>query len=394
MALFSIVVLPAKKLVNGRHRVRIAVAHRSQTRYIATSFILDSLSQFRDGRVVRHAIAEQINACLRKTIDEYALIASSLSYAQELSCTELIRYIREEKRKKCMKLDTVMYEYLNLIKEGKREKSYLLYKTAFVRFYQFIGHSIVLGRLNPTDIRRYMEYLEQSHLSNTTIRIYLTLIKVLINYAIKMNYVSYDVHPFAMCRMPASHIRKLDLTVEELKRLRDTRLQKKNHLLARDIFILTYYLGGMNLRDLLAYRFDKQTNILHYVRHKTSRSKMGENETVFTIQPEAWKLIEKYLSPSGQLHFGSCTTYEQVYSLVFRNLPKVGQMAGVASPLSYYSARKSFAQHGYDIGVQMETIEYCIGHSMKKNRPICNYIRIMQTHADAAMRKIFDQLLR
>lgn len=35
MANLSIVIVPAKKLSNGRHRVRIAVAHRSQTRYIS-----------------------------------------------------------------------------------------------------------------------------------------------------------------------------------------------------------------------------------------------------------------------------------------------------------------------------------------------------------------------
>ena len=34
------------------------------------------------------------------------------------------------------------------------------------------------------------------------------------------------------------------------------------------------------------------------------------------------------------------------------------------------------------------------GHSMKNNRPIFNYIRIMQEHADKVFREIFDQLLK
>ena len=54
MANLSIVIVPAKKLSNGRHRVRIAVAHRSQTRYISTQFILDSANQMKNGRVVKH----------------------------------------------------------------------------------------------------------------------------------------------------------------------------------------------------------------------------------------------------------------------------------------------------------------------------------------------------
>ena len=34
-----------------------------------------------------------------------------------------------------------------------------------------------------------------------------------------------------------------------------------------------------------------------------------------------------------------------------------------------------------------EKIEYCIGHSMKNNRPIFNYIKIMQEHADKVLEK-------
>lgn len=62
MANLSIVIVPAKKLSNGRHRVRIAVAHRSQTRYISTQFILDSANQMKNGRVVKHENAANINS--------------------------------------------------------------------------------------------------------------------------------------------------------------------------------------------------------------------------------------------------------------------------------------------------------------------------------------------
>ncbi len=62
MANFSIVIVPTKKLSNGRHRIRIAVAHHSQTRYIPTQFTLDSAGQLKNGRVVRHENAA--NKCL------------------------------------------------------------------------------------------------------------------------------------------------------------------------------------------------------------------------------------------------------------------------------------------------------------------------------------------
>ncbi|MCQ4912864.1 recombinase, partial [Phocaeicola vulgatus] len=68
-----------------------------------------------------------------------------------------------------------------------------------------------------------------------------------LNYARKMNYVTYLVHPIVLFKMPDSNIRELDLSDDELKKIRDVKLLKSVHILDRDIFMLTYYLGGINL---------------------------------------------------------------------------------------------------------------------------------------------------
>ena len=60
--------------------------------------------------------------------------------------------------------------------------------------------------------------------------------------------------------------------------------------------------------------------------------------------------------------------------------------------MSGKEARKSFVQHGFDLGIPLETLEYCIGQSMKANRPIFNYVKIMRAHADLAIRQILDNL--
>lgn len=395
MTTFSIVIVPTKRLANGKHRIRIAVAHQAQTRYIATPFILDSISQLKKGRVVRHENAAQINLCLQRTINEYILILSSIKHANQLTCTQLIHSIQEEERKKYLTFDVIAKEFLSTLQSESRIKSYKLYKTAISHFNRFLKkeHDIPLEQIRPSHIHQYQKFLEKRELSNTTVRIYLTLIKVILNYAIKMDYIHYKVHPFAACILPSSRIRNLDLTVEELKSLRDVSLKEQNLLIVRDLFMLTYYLGGINLKDLLDYHFEENNLILSYIRHKTYRTKHGENEIVFSIQPEAQQIISKYRTDKGFLKFGPYESYNKVYSLIYRYLSRIAREAGITSSISYYSARKSFAQHGYNIGIQIETIEYCIGHSMKSNRPIGNYIRVMRSHADIAMRRIFDELL-
>lgn len=394
MTTFSIVIVPTKRLANGKHRIRIAVAHQAQTRYIATPFILDSISQLKKGRVVRHENAAQINLCLQRTINEYILILSSIKHANQLTCTQLIHSIQEEERKKYLTFDVIAKEFLSTLQSESRIKSYKLYKTAISHFNRFLKkeHDIPLEQIRPSHIHQYQNFLEKRELSSTTVHIYLTLIKVILNYAIKMDYIHYKVHPFAACILPSSRIRNLDLTVDELKSLRDVSLKEQNLLIVRDLFMLTYYLGGINLKDLLDYHFEENNLILSYIRHKTYRTKHGENEIVFSIQPEAQQIISKYRTDKGFLKFGPYESYNKVYSLIYRYLTRIAREAGITSSISYYSARKSFAQHGYNIGIQIETIEYCIGHSMKSNRPIGNYIRVMRSHADIAMRRIFDEL--
>lgn len=393
MANLSIVIVPTKKLSNGKHRIRIAVAHRSQTRYISTQFILDSASQMKNGRVVRHENAANINTCLRKIIYEYEEILSSIHYLPTLSCTELIHTITREQQKTGITFKTVANEYLSLMNTEEQKKSYKLYNIACEKFLKYMKGDFPLVQLSPLQIQGFANAMKDEGLSETSIRIYLTLIKVILNYAGKMNYVSYQVHPFVLFKMPVSNVRELDLTVEELKRIRDVKLFKSAQIMARDIFMLTYYLGGINLRDLMEYNFKNQ-NSMRYVRHKTRNSKKSENEIAFIIQPEAQVIIDNYISDNGKLVFGKYSSYEKVYSLVFRHIYKVANLAGVNRKVSYYSARKTFAQHGYNMGIEIEKIEYCIGHSMKNNRPIFNYIRIMQEHADKVFRAIFDQLIK
>lgn len=393
MANFSIVIVPTKKLANGRHRIRIAVAHRSQTRYIPTQLTLDSVTQLKKGRVVRHENAVNMNACLRKLINEYEEIVTSISYLPAISCTELIRIITYEQKKKGITFQTIAKEYMEFMKGEERDKSYKLYKIASERFIKYMKGDFPLIQLTPLHIQEFAKLLHEENLADTTIRIYLTLIKVILNYASKMNYITYSIHPFVLFKMPASNVRELDLSVEELKRIRDVRLFKPSLSIVKDIFMLTYYLGGINLRDLLVYNFgDKE--YMRYVRHKTRNSKKGENEIVFTLQPEAKAIINKYLTKEGKLKFGKySSSYKQIYSLIFRHINKVMELSGINKKVTYYSARKTFAQHGYDLGIQIEKIEYCIGHSMKNNRPIFNYIKIMREHADKVFREIFDQLL-
>ena len=95
---------------------------------------------------------------------------------------------------------------------------------------------------------------------------------------------------------------------------------------------------------------------------------------------------------SGKLVFGRYKTYVSCYNVLARKMKDLAVYGGIKHHFTLYSARKSFVQHGFELGIPLSTLEYCIGQSMKDSRPIFNYLSIMQKHADLAIRQILDNL--
>ena len=68
MSTLSLTLVKAKVLKDGAHKIRIAVHHHHETRYIITRFSVAD-NQFKDERVVKRPDASIINAKLRGLLD-------------------------------------------------------------------------------------------------------------------------------------------------------------------------------------------------------------------------------------------------------------------------------------------------------------------------------------
>ena len=392
MANLFITIVPTKVLANGQHKIRIAVSHNWDTRYIPTSIVIDSLNEFKNGKIVKRSDKELLNAKLKRIYDTYYERCESIEYADSLTCTQLVKIITSPiNGEQHRKFEDIVEEFLSQIDEDDREKTHKLYKLAAKHFIRFSGPGTLMEHIKPIRINNYLTHLRKSKLSPTSIKIYITLLKVIINYAIKMRYVEYKVDPFVTASIPSAKKRDTHITVEQLKIIRDMVPYQYNVSVVRDIFMLTYYLAGMNLVDMLAYDF--RTDIVDYIRIKTRNTKDGDRLTSFAIPDEAKPLIKKYMNKNtGKLVFGKYKTYVSCYNTLTRKMKVLKTVAGVTHNLTLYSARKSFVQHGYDLGIPLSTLEYCIGQSMKEDRPIFNYVSIMKKHADKAIREILDNL--
>lgn len=390
MAAFTITIVPTLVLKNGKHTVRIRLHHNGETRYIPTEYTIDSEKEIKDGKIVKRKDKEMMNIKLKKLMNEYEERCESIPFADSLTCSQLLNAIKKNTRVSRHTFSSVADEYIDTMEED-REKSKKLYNLASDRFLSFFGKDSLLEQITPITINKYILYLHKSKLSQTSVNIYITLLKVIINYAVKMRYVKFEVDPFVTAKVPSAKKRDTHITVEEMRRIRDYEAKEHNVSVIRDIFMLTYYLAGMNLVDMLEYDFNQSE--ICYIRKKTRNTKDGENAVCFSIPDEAIPIINKYKDKkTGRLIFGRYKTYVSCYNVLTRKVKDLAKAAGIKHYFTLYSARKSFVQHGFDLGIPLSTLEYCIGQSMKESRPIFNYVTIMQRHADNAIRMIIDNL--
>lgn len=390
MPTLSLTIFKAKQLANGKHKIRIAVRHRHETSYIITPYIIDDISQFKNGRVVKRFDAEIINMQLRNLLNKYQSVLDELYNVSSLSAKELKNNILNfSDRNENIYISDICNKYVEELREDKRNGYAELIERCGKYFMEFSKGDIPANTITPTTISNFERFLRnKKNLNQTTTGMYLVRLRVLTNIARKRYFVKQDIPPFQDCKIPQSLERELDLSIEQFKKLKAYAPQSKIERIAKDLWFLSFYLGGINLVDLLSITFLKN-NEIEYVRTKTKNTKRGDKRIELTIPVEAKAIIDKYKSESGELQFGYSFTYRNFNRYIARTLNKIGKEIGIKR-LCYYSARKSFVQYGFELGISLEVLEYTIGQSMKQNRPIYNYIRIMKKHADDAIQKIIE----
>ena len=165
---------------------------------------------------------------------------------------------------------------------------------------------------------------------------------------------------------------------------------------ARDLFMLSFYLMGANLADLMAMTHDNIVDgRLIYKRLKTGRKYSVK------IEPEAGVLLAKYAGKKMLFSFAENSSYNAVKVRVNRGLKRLGgcEMQGCKKMITrmlpeyicYYSARHTWATVAYSIGIPSGTISDGLGH--EHGCPVTfGYIDIDTRLIDEANRRVIDAL--
>lgn len=395
MTTIKLAVLRHTKAKDGSFKIRIAIGHKQETSYIVTKYSVRSLLNWSSGQVVNQPDAQATNIKLRQLLNDYDQRLERVLNPDIYTCQQLRDILKSMRPMGTANtfMDYARYTADEMRKDGRITSADMRMQQA-MKFSAFLGGDILLTEITPATVTQYQRWLNRQDLSVAYIGMMLTCVKTVINAAIRDGAVHYEVHPFAYYKQTQAEPREQDITPSELRLIRDYQTIYKGEAKARDLLMLSYYLGGINLIDLLSYDF-RDKKIMEYIRTKT-RNKKKTNRTVsFSIPDEAMPIIHRYMSPkTGKLDFGCKGSYDTFKNIVTRDCKRIAKKVGIEDwhKVCYYTARKSFVQHGFDLGISLEVLEYCIGQSMKNDRPIFNYLKVMRKHADEAIRTILDAL--
>lgn len=185
---------------------------------------------------------------------------------------------------------------------------------------------------------------------------------------------------------------KRALTKADLCAIKELDLTKRNLAIARDMFLLSFYLRGMPFVDMAFLRkTDLKDGYVRYRRRKTRKMlEVRWEREMQEIADRYASLMEgsPYLLPIILRTDGAeRKQYERAMCRQNRNLKTIGKMANLTVPLTQYAARHSWASIAYSSAVPISVISLGMGHSSE--RVTQTYIKSLEMSAvDRANRRI------
>ena len=328
---------------------------------------------------VEEAVETSTRSGLRNAVRESAMRAAGLIVEQQ----------EEDDR------ETLGVAFRSFI-ETKRARTREIYNETLKKVVLYKATGVRVPEIGLEWVRGFEAFLRCTcSLSVNTAGIHLRNLRAVLNYAACEGIASPC--PFRRFVIKQEDTPKRSISAEQLATLRDWPCEE-HQVRYRDIFMLSFYLLGINMVDLCsAMRSDVVNGRLEYRRAKT-----GKLYSI-KIQPEAAEIIKRY---AGKTHLlfvlEDYGDYRDFMHRLNENLQRIGYVetgnrynAKNRRPLypgiTTYWARHSWATIAHRLGVQKDVISMALGHSFGV-RITDVYIDYDAEKVDAANRLVIDRL--
>jgi integrase len=152
--------------------------------------------------------------------------------------------------------------------------------------------------VTPSLLSKYESHMIAKRKSITTIRIYVKHLRTIFNQSIEACLIDRKHYPLGKNRYQPKAPRNIKkaLTVAQIKSIIDYKVvEGTNQHLAKEIWLLSYYCNGMNIKDIINLRFKNiENDTIYYERLKTSSTNQTPKPIIVALIPEAKEIINRW----------------------------------------------------------------------------------------------------
>lgn len=410
MATFKAEVYAHQKKRDGTYNIKIRVTHNGEKRYLATPYYIykEDITQ-KTFKIKNQHYIDITEELIRKYRKRYEVWGERLKKA---GVDKVVEIITAEESETKFDLDIVEYGFKiaeRLIRDN-HEGNAKNYKNAINNLVKFVGRdSISIHEVNSKFVSDWIEWIKKQPAPSKKQKgeraqsLYPSTLRAIHNLAKEefndedTGIIRIPLSPFKkLPKVPISRKRALEINqVKKIASLEYTTIQQPGNNrfnLAKDVFLLSFALVGMNAVDL--YECDKYENgRITYQRKKTKNRRDDKAEISIRVEPEIKKLIDKYRDPKGKRVFCFYHSYSSVnaFSAALNyGLKKIGSLIK-AGDLEFYAARHSWATIARnDADIDKYTVHTALNHVSEEMKVTDIYIKKSWDPIDRANRKVLD----
>lgn len=389
---------------DGTYNVKVRVTHNRKVKYISTQEYVKKHEVTKKMLIKNQDVEDSLNRIIKGYRDKCRKLGERV---RAISIEELIKELTKPDESERFDINFIEFGRLKAdeMELSGRKGSADNYRTTLNSLIRFKGReNISISEITARFLDDYSKWLISSKsptkrdIGNRAISLYAGYIRALHNMA-KKEYNEEDLgairipwSPFSKFTIPKQPVtRKRALTKDQLLNIINFKTGKQRRAeLAKDVFILSFFLIGMNTADLFDCKEYKGGRIT-YKRAKTKDRRLDEALISIKVEPEALPLFKKYIGSDRVFRFNKdYSTRENFNGAINKGLKKIGAAIGV-NDLEFYAARHTWATLAInEVGIDKYTVHTALNHVDNSMRVTDIYIKKDWRIIDKANRKVID----
>lgn len=397
-AVVKVVYFTSKRLAHGEHPFLVRIAKEGKRKYISTGLSLHPKFWNAQKNEVRKSYPEPHRSILLTELEKwkkkYQEAATTLALSDEVYDVADVASKAIEERKSTRRVNLLFYMdgLITDMKAARQLGNAQVYKDNRNQLARFIEaeygiQDVAFDRVTVSFCQRWETTLRAAEVTDVSLSQRFRTLRAVLNRAISEGVAKPESYPFARNRAERHKFSiskfKLDTTKraisrDEVRRIEALELDSPRLQLAKDVFLFSFYCGGINFVDLSGLRWRNFTTDaegkqrLSYVRQKTGgkfslRLLPPIVAMLERYRPSRFTTPDSYVFPVLDEHLHKTPAQiknrqNRIIGQVNQDLKDLGKLVGINTPLTTYVARHSFATNLKRSGVATAVISEAMGH--------------------------------